>query len=88
MTDLTSTPAPPAAASTTAKKPRAKAIERFPLKYHFAITAPMGAALKRMTGSNSLLSESDIGRLALHNYLLANDPYYLRVMQGGNRNTQ
>jgi hypothetical protein len=43
----------------------------------------MGDALKRLTGSNSLLSESDIGRLALHGYLLSNDPQYARAMQRG-----
>jgi len=36
-----------------------------------------------MTGGNSLLSESDIGRLALHSYLLSNDPHYHRAMGGG-----
>jgi hypothetical protein len=39
-----------------------------------------------MTGSNSLLSESDVGRLALHNYLLSNDPQYVRQMTNGNSN--
>jgi hypothetical protein len=84
MNDLTSTPAPPIGASTTAKKPRAKPIERFPLKFHFAITIAMGDALKRLTGGHALVSESDIGRLALHSYLLANDPHYARAMRGGN----
>jgi hypothetical protein len=82
------TPSPNAAqagASTTAKKPRAKSIERFPLRFHCAITPAMGAALKRLTGGNALLAESDIGRLALHAYLMANDPYYVRAM-GGNHN--
>ena len=46
----------------------------------------MGNSLKRLTGDNSLLSESDIGRLALHNYLLANDPLYIRAMRGNGSN--
>jgi hypothetical protein len=29
------------------------------------------------------MAESDIGRIALHSYLLANDPYYARAMQQG-----
>jgi hypothetical protein len=41
----------------------------------------MGDSLKRMTGGNSLMAESDIGRMALHNYLLANDPNYVRAMR-------
>jgi hypothetical protein len=67
-------------------KTRQKPIERFPLRFHCAITIAMGDALKRMTGSNCLLSESDVGRLALHNYLLSNDPLYVRAMQRGNSN--
>jgi len=39
-----------------------------------------------LTGCNSLLSESDIGRLALHSYLTANDPQYVRAMNNGGRN--
>jgi hypothetical protein len=83
VSDMTSAAAPPTAASTKAKVRRAKSIERFPLKFHYAITPAMGDALKRLTGSNSLLSESDVGRLALHGYLLANDPLYVRAMGNG-----
>jgi hypothetical protein len=68
--------APPAA------KKRHTPIERFPLRFHCAITNAMGEALKRLTGGNALLAESDIGRLALHGYLMANDPYYARAMRG------
>jgi hypothetical protein len=82
VSDLTSTAVPPVGTSTTAKKARAKAIERFPLKFHYAITIAMGDSLKRLSGNNSLLSESDIGRLALHAYLTANDPQYVRAMRG------
>jgi hypothetical protein len=70
-------------ASTKAKK-RHTPIERFPLRFHCAITIAMGDSLKRLTGGNSLLSESDIGRLALHSYLLANDSQYARAMEIGN----
>jgi hypothetical protein len=36
-------------------------------------------------GANSLLSESDIGRLALHSYLMANDPLSVRTMKSQRR---
>jgi hypothetical protein len=75
------TPAPDRA-STTAKM-RHRAIVKFPLRFHCAISQAMGDSLRRMTGSNSLMAESDIGRIALHSYLLANDPYYARAMQQG-----
>jgi hypothetical protein len=80
------TPSPSAApvAAKPVAKVRPKPIERFPLRFHCAITLPMGDSLKRLCGGNAaLLSESDIGRLALHGYLLANDPHYARAM-GGN----
>ena len=75
--------AAPADASTKAKA-RHKAVVRFPLRFHCAISLAMGRSLQRMTGSNSLVTESDIGRLALHSYLLANDPHYGRELSGFN----
>ena len=72
----------PRDASTKAKR-RQTPVVKFPLRFHCAITIAMGDSLRRMTGGNSLLSESDIGRLALHSYLLSNDPHYHRAMGGG-----
>lgn len=71
----------PATVQAGTKKPVRRNVEKFPLRFHCAITLPMGDSLKRLTGGNAaLLSESDIGRLALHGYLLANDPHYARAM--------
>jgi hypothetical protein len=69
-----------------AAKRRHKPIERFPLRFHYAITPAMGDALKRLTGNNSLKAEADVGRDALHYYLLQVDQIYARTFQGGNRN--
>jgi len=85
MQPNTPSPSPAQVGAKPAAKRRHKPIERFPLRFHCAITLAMGDALKRMTGGNSLLSESDIGRLAIHAYLLGNDPHYARII-GGNRN--
>jgi hypothetical protein len=74
---------PPNATPVGVKKRRPPPIERFPLRFHCAIPIAMGESIKRMTGSNSLLAESDIGRLALHGYLLVNDPVYARAMGNG-----
>jgi hypothetical protein len=71
------------AGTRPAAKTRHKPIERFPLRFHCAITSAMGDALKRLTGNHSLLSESDVGRLALHSYLLSADGHYARLMRGG-----
>ena len=75
------TPAPDSA--STKAKVRHRAVVKFPLRFHCAISQAMGDSLRRLTGSNSLMAESDIGRIALHSYLLANDPYYARAMQQG-----
>jgi hypothetical protein len=71
------------AATTTATKRQAPTV-RFPARFHMAISIPMADSLRRLTGGNALLAEADIGRLALHSYLVANDPHYARVM--GHRN--
>jgi hypothetical protein len=80
------TPSPTTAqvGAKPAAKTRSKPIERFPLRFHCAITIAMGEAFKDSTGNNSLLSESDIGRLALHAWFLANNPKYARLMANGN----
>jgi hypothetical protein len=77
VTDTPSTAAAPAATGKTAR------LQQFPLKYHFSITPAMGNALRRMTGPNSPYREADIGRLALHQFLLQNDPQYARQVSNG-----
>ena len=81
----TASPSPAPLGARPAAKKRHTPIERFPLRFHCAITNAMGDSIKRLTGGNSLMSESDVGRLALHSYLLANDGHYARAMNG-NRN--
>jgi len=71
-------------AATKARK-RQSPVVKFPGRFHMAITGAMINSLRRLTGGNSLLAEADIGRLALHAYLLANDPMYEREI-GGNQN--
>ena len=79
LTDTQTATAPQA----VAKSERRKSVEKFPLKFHYAITRAMNDSLQRMTGMNSLLSPSDIGRLSLHSYLLANDPQYVKAVSNG-----
>jgi hypothetical protein len=64
-------------------KPRKKAIERFPTRTTFSMSLEMAAALERQSGRGSLFAEADIIRLAIHNYLLAQDPFYGKQMRGG-----
>jgi len=80
---------PPNAAQGDAKpaaKRRNKPIERFPLRHHCAITLAMGEAFKELSGGNSLLSESDVTRLALHAWFMNNSRRYVRLMGNGNSN--
>ena len=82
-------PAKPVAASArpVASEQQAKRIEKYPVKFHYSISIPMAESLRRLTsGPAGLLREVDIGRLALHSYLMANDPHYVRAMGGGRPN--
>jgi hypothetical protein len=79
--DTQSTTTAPDGARPKAKV-RQSPVIKFPCRFHCAISLAMADSLRRLTGANSLLSESDIGRLALHSYLLANDGQYARIMMG------
>jgi hypothetical protein len=57
-------------------KRRGKPVERFPLAAHTRISIPMSRSLERLTAGYSLFGESEILRMALHQYLLASDPQY------------
>jgi len=82
-------PAKPVAAASrpAVEKSKAKRSEKFPVAFHYTISIPMNESLQRLTtGPAALLREVDIGRLALHSYLMANDPHYVRAMGGGRPN--
>ena len=51
---------------------------KYPVKYHLSITVAMNDALARLSGDNSLATGAQIGRMALHQFLMANDPLYAR----------
>jgi hypothetical protein len=70
--------APPASENEAAKRP-----VKYPVKYHLSITVAMNDALARLSGDNSLATGAQIGRLALHQFLLANDPHYARAVRNG-----
>ena len=84
MTDMSTTTAAPAAAAPKAKV-RQKAITRFPYQHHAGVTPAMDRSIQRLSAGNSLLATADIIRMALHGYLLQNDPMYQREFTG-NRN--
>src|SRR5262245_52611202 len=76
-------PAKPVAA-TSRPAVETKRAEKYPAKFHYSISIPMAESLRRLTtGRAGLLREVDIGRLALHSYLMANDRLYARAMQSG-----
>lgn len=68
--------------ATTKARKRQTPIVKFPARFHMAISVAMADSLRRLTGSNSLLAEADIGRLALNDWLVRNDPHYARIMGG------
>jgi hypothetical protein len=63
-----------------AKQPRRqRAINpKFPCAMNFGITVQMAQAVLRQCPRSSPFSQSDIGRLALHAWLLTNDESYRR----------
>jgi hypothetical protein len=82
-TDMEAASSAPSAART-ASKVRHRAVVRFPFQCHAGITPALNRAIERMTNGNSLLTASDIIRLALHAYLLGNDPQYRQEIGMGN----
>ena len=70
-------------AARPVSKGRQKAIVRFPYQAHAGITPAMNRAIERMTAGNSLMAGADVIRMALHGYLLQNDPHYRHEI-GGN----
>jgi hypothetical protein len=89
MPPMTATPnmqdaRPAVDAARPAAKVRQKPVVRFPYQIHSAITPAMNRAIERLSAGNSLLASADIVRMALHGYLLANDPHYHREL-GGSR---
>lgn len=70
-------------ATGTKAKSRQKSVVRFPYQIHAGITPAMNRAIERMSAGNSLLAGADVLRMALHNYLLTNDPNYHRELSGG-----
>jgi|SRR5215470_7977643 len=69
-----------ASAPLTSEKEVAKRPVKYPVKYHLSITVAMNEALARLSGDNSLATGAQIGRMALHQFLMANDPHYARQM--------
>ena len=65
------------AAAKPARKRRA-INPKFPYAMNFGITALMAAAVARQCPMSSPFSQSDVGRIALHAWLLTNDEGYRR----------
>lgn len=76
-------PNPNIPASTVEAQAPKKRQVKYPGKYYLSVTPAMNESLARLSGSNSLATAAQIGRLALHQFLLANDPIYARTMGNG-----
>lgn len=63
--------------------PKKRAV-RYPAKLYLSITLAMSDSLQRLSdGPNSLANAGQWGRLALHQFLIANNPVYARTMGNG-----
>jgi hypothetical protein len=65
----------PAVSARPKRKQRVMQI-RFPATMNFGITAAMAIAIEELCGPNSPFTQSDVGRMALHSYLLGNSASY------------
>jgi len=83
-------PAKPVAAPSRLATSKARhTSDDFPVAFHFSISIEMGESLARLSALPAKLvhgREVDIGRRSLHQYLIANDPQYVRAMQNGKSN--
>jgi hypothetical protein len=66
---------PGTANGPTPRKQHRNTPVNFPVQFHIALTFPMKASLERLS-RRLLLKEGVIGRIALMQYLAANDPQY------------
>jgi hypothetical protein len=80
--DMQHAAVPPNGAGT-ASRTRQKVSVRFPYQIHAGITPAMNRSIERLSAGNSLLAGADVLRMALHGYLLQNDPYYARELNNG-----
>jgi hypothetical protein len=58
-------------------------LRRFPASMNFGITEAMHYAVARLTTPGSPFSQSDIGRQALHQFLMADPVYRQAVSEEG-----
>jgi hypothetical protein len=60
---------------------------KFSYSMNFGITEAMFEAMQELCSPTSPFTQSDVGRLSLHGYLLTNSERYRRaIMNVGNRN--
>jgi hypothetical protein len=57
---------------------------KYKTKFHLSITDAMSDALGRLTsGPHAVMTAAQMGRMALHQFLVANDPLYARLVSNG-----
>lgn len=83
--EQTITPTRDGAEAQPKKRKQRPMVSRFPSTMNFGITAEMAAAVQELCTPASPFTQSDVGRIALHSYLLGNSERYRRAI-GGNGN--
>jgi hypothetical protein len=59
--------------------------KKFPHSMNFGVTQAMAEAIQELCTPQSPFTQSDVGRISLHSYLLVNSERYRRAI-GGNSN--
>jgi hypothetical protein len=88
MTEPMMPMAEPTRVSTPKKRKQREMRIRFPATMNFGVTAPMAMAVEAMCGPASPFTQSDIGRIALHSYLLGNSASYQQAIASENSGNQ
>ena len=83
MTEVTQVTTQNGAAKKRKQRPM---VAKFPATMNFGITLAMAEGVQRLSPPSSPFTQSDIGRIALHSYLLSNDELYRRAIAADGMN--
>jgi hypothetical protein len=78
LADVSQIPTQGNGAAEKKKRKQRPMVSKFPCAMNFGITELMAQAVQRQCPPSSPFTQSDIGRLAVHTFLLQNDAIYQR----------
>jgi len=67
------------------KRKQRPMVAKFPATMNSGITLAMAEGVQRLCSPSSPFTQSDVGRIALHSYLLSNDELYRHAVSNGGK---